>query len=122
MKGFRIQVLSRQDRKRIHKGALYILEKGRFKIEDTYILILTGQFLPVRTILQIGDIWQTAFPEDEPLEPEKRKFYADDVFFILHSRSRKILSVGRLRQVNNISCLGKIYNIQGRNIEAGSWR
>ena len=35
---FKIQFLSKEDRKRIHKGALYILEKGRFKIENLLIL------------------------------------------------------------------------------------
>jgi len=38
MKRFKIQVFSEDDRKKIHKSALYILKKGRFKIEDVSIL------------------------------------------------------------------------------------
>ena len=38
MKEFKIQILSTEDRGKIHQGALYVLEKGSFKIEDSSIL------------------------------------------------------------------------------------
>ncbi len=38
MEGFKIPVLSGEDKKRIYKGALYVLEKGDFKIEDSLTL------------------------------------------------------------------------------------
>ena len=38
MKEFKIQVLSEENRQKIHQGALYILEKGSFKIGDSFIL------------------------------------------------------------------------------------
>ena len=82
-------------------------------INNTFLSIQRGKFLQVQTIRQISEIWQEAFPGYKPLEPRNRKFFANDVFFILRSPEKEILSVGRLRPINGVSFLGKLYNIQG---------
>ena len=44
---------------------------------------------------------------------KNRKLIANEVFFILYGSEKEILSSGRLRPINGVSFLGKLYNIQG---------
>ena len=85
----------------------------RKDLNKCILKVQRGKFLPVQIIRKIREIWHQAFPHDEPLEPEKRKLFADDVFFIFSGSKNEILSVGRLRPVKKVFFLGSLYNIQG---------
>ncbi len=82
-------------------------------LNNYFLKVQRGKFLQVLLIKEIREIWQRVFPQDKPLEPEKRKLFADDVFFIFLGPKKEILSVGRLRPVKKVLFLGTLYNIQG---------
>ena len=82
-------------------------------INNTFLSVQRGQFLPLKTIRRIRKVWQDAFPGEEIPEMKNRKIIANEVFFILYSPEKEILSSGRLRPINGVSFLGKLYNIHG---------
>ena len=82
-------------------------------INNTFLSVQRGQYLTVQTLRRIRKVWQDAFPGEEIPEMKNRKFVANEVFFILYGSEKEILSSGRLRPINGVSFLGKLYNIHG---------
>jgi hypothetical protein len=79
---------------------------------DTNVEIKKGSSLSNIEIKQINEIFQNAFPGNEPVDQKNKKLFLKDTFFILCNSKRQMLSVGRLRPVK-ITFLKKTYKIQG---------
>ena len=74
--------------------------------------IKKGKGLSVKLMKQIDEIWQNAFPGNDPVKPDNLKRFSGDTFFILRDSKNNVLSLGRLRPVKIIFS-GKKYGVQG---------